>query len=147
MNIKITLQNIFNKLIPLVLIYSLAFILIAIFSCTDNFDELNRDKTKLTKDQINEKKTIIEGNDSMSIDTVVISLGKNIITIYDTIQPGPIEINGDPGDFFFKFSYEGPIANHQRATNLFHDLYAHYFANNKICYFSSLFILRFVDEN
>ncbi|MDC1105810.1 SusD/RagB family nutrient-binding outer membrane lipoprotein [Prolixibacteraceae bacterium] len=29
------------------------------------------------------------------------------------------------------FIYEGPYADYQRATNLFHDIYAHYFSHNK----------------
>ncbi|QZE14769.1 SusD/RagB family nutrient-binding outer membrane lipoprotein [Halosquirtibacter laminarini] len=29
------------------------------------------------------------------------------------------------------FIFEGPYADYQRATNLFHDIYAHYFAHNK----------------
>lgn len=44
-------------------------------------------------------------------------------------EPKPIV--GDPGDYIYEFTYNGVIDNHQRTTNLYHDLYAHYFANNK----------------
>ncbi len=43
----------------------------------------------------------------------------------------PEKIEGDPGDYIYNFTYQGVIDNHQRTTNLYHDLYAHYFANNK----------------
>ncbi len=71
-------------------------------SCTDGFEEMNKPNF-----QPKEGVTIIDGGDE------------------------PIVIEGDPGDFIYDFTYEGIVDNHQRTTNLFHDLYAHYFANNK----------------
>lgn len=49
----------------------------------------------------------------------------------DPLNTNP-EMNdpNDGNDVFYKFFYEGMYAQYQRATNLTHDIYAGYFANN-----------------
>lgn len=73
------------------------------WSCTSEFEEMNRPNFNPL---IVEAETDTTGNDT-------------------------IIIVGDPGDYIYDFTYNGVIDNHQRTTNLYHDLYAHYFADNK----------------
>ncbi len=86
------------------------FVLVSVFfglinqGCTDGFEEMNKSNFQPDQD--------IDDDD-------------------DDDDDGPVVIKGDPGDFIYDFTYNGIVDNHQRTTNLFHDLYAHYFANNK----------------
>ncbi len=79
------------------------FIAIAYCSCTDGFEEMNEPNYIPI-----EKPIIIDPDDTTTVIIV-----------------------GDPGDYIYDYTFNGVIDNHQRTTNLSHDLYAHYFADNK----------------
>ncbi len=77
-------------------------------ACTEHFEDMNKSNYQPKEIEITPPDTTGGG------DTTV-------------VKP----IVGDPGDFIYDLTYNGVIDDHQRTTNLFHDLYAHYFADNK----------------
>ena len=79
-------------------------------SCTDGFEEMNKPNYQPEQGKIIGDKPDTNNNNNDTTDIVIV---------------------GDPGDYIFNFTYNGIVDNHQRTTNLYHDLYAHYFANNK----------------
>ena len=103
---------------------SLLLSLFVFCSCSD-FDEINRSKTK----------------PEISIESLLPKPGEEDkpsegIDVWDDIPNVSEEELAnlaliDEVALFRNFSYEGVYNDHQRGINLFHDLYAGYFANNK----------------
>lgn len=92
-----------------------------LFACTDGFEELNTypyDKPYTPGMEGGDDDTVSTGDidlpDSISAEELA-SLQQNVSTI---------------GQTFKNFTYQGLVDDYQRATNLTHDIYAGYFANN-----------------
>lgn len=90
-----------------------------ISSCTDSFDEINRypfDDPYQPGTSSDEETNLISIDmpDSISAEELE-TLKGNVSTI---------------GQVFKNFTYQGLVDDYQRATNLTHDIYAGYFANN-----------------
>lgn len=99
---------------------SFAVALALIPSCSEGFGDINDNPFE---------KPIEPGGDGDDNDNKV------DISMPDTISPAELERLASGvstiGQIFKNFTYEGLVNDYQRTTNLTHDIYAGYFANNK----------------
>ena len=100
-------------LIPFTLVFT---------SCAD-FDEINTSKTK----KILDPNSLISGDDGGTSDEA--DAWDNVFSYTEAELTEIAKIDEQAN--FRNFSYEGVYNDYQRTTNLFHDFYSGYFANNK----------------
>lgn len=102
-------------------ILSVSFAMAAVLmpSCSEGFGDINENPYE---------KPIVPGGDGDGNDN------KIDISMPDSISPAELERLASGvstiGQIFKNFTYEGLVDDYQRSTNLTHDIYAGYFANN-----------------